>query len=411
MTDSTIMHPLLILGLLLVVGYVAGIAANALRLPRVTGYIAAGLALSPSISGILDKSQVNDHLFFVTDITLGIIAFAIGGSLLISRVKMVGRQILWITLSQGMGAMLFAGFALYAAGLFTPTLHVFGSVVFLNILIIGGAISVATAPAAVLAVLHEIRAKGTLTTVLLGIVALDDALTIMLFSIAATVTQALLATGSTANAGIVHGFIEIGGSLAIGTIGGYILPRMMGSTKRAEIHLTAVLGIIFLIGGVCNHLGFSALLSNMMMGFVVVNGMRHADHLFHELATIEESLYCLFFALAGAHFDIGVLPASLGLGAALLIGRFSGKILGTVAGARFSHAPQKIKKYLGITLLPQAGLSVGLILLARPLLPEEIYELLLNALLASVILNEILAPPLLKWALTKAGESLSESRP
>jgi Kef-type K+ transport system membrane component KefB len=146
----------------------------------------------------------------------------------------------------------------------------------------------------------------------------------------------------------------------------------------------------------------------MMMGFIITNRVKHADDLFQQLDLIEETVFCLFFCLAAAHFDINALKTSALLGIVLLAGRFLGKLAGTYIGGKISHAPPQVYRYLGLTLLPQAGLSLGLIFLAAPILPAEIFELLLSAMLASIIMNEIISPPLVKWAITKVGESSTD---
>ncbi len=405
--NHLVFHPLLVLGLLLISGYVAGRAANALRLPWVTGYIVAGMIMSPSITGILSRSQVETHLEFVSDMALSLIAYAIGGSLCMSRVKMLGKPILWISLTEGVGALVFTSLAVYVASYFSPALRANGPEVFICIILIMGTVSVGTAPAATLAVVHELRARGALTTTLLGVVALDDALSIILFSWAITVAGYLLDAGAGTNLGLFHGILEIAGALTIGTIGGLSLTYLAGSRQRAGIHLLVIFGIVFLVSGIAIRFSFSPLLANIMTGFVMTNTMKHADHILQQLETVEESIYCLFFALAGAHLDIGVLTTSTLLGIILLLGRFAGKFAGTILGARISHAPAMVRKYLGITLLPQAGLSLGLIFLAQPFLPSEAYGVLVNAMLACVIINEFVSPPMVKWALNRVGEARS----
>jgi len=399
------LNPLLMLGLLLVAGYLFGLAANRVKLPRVTGYIIAGLVLSPSVTGILEAHLVESHLVFVTDMALAIIAFAIGGSLRMSQIRALEGPILWITLTQGLGALVFASGATLAAGLLVPKLSAAGSAEMLAVMVIVGSISVATAPAAVLSIVHEARAKGPLTTTLLGTVALDDGLTIILFSWAMTTASALQGTGLGSLSEVRQAGIEIGGALAAGLMGGLLLCELIKKARRPEVHLVAVLGLIFLVNGVSLRFGLSALLANMMMGFVIANRFTGGFDPVHQLEQLEEPIYCLFFSLAGAHFDLGVISTSASLGLLLLAGRAAGKMLGTSLGARISRAPRAVRRFLGATLLPQAGLSLGLILLARPLLPVELYDLLLNAILVSVMVNELVAPPLVKWALKRAGES------
>lgn len=397
-------HPLFILGLILITGYFAAQTANILHLPRISGYICIGLILSPSISGMLSFQQI-DHLFGITsEIALAFIAYSIGGSLLLSRVKGLGKQILWINLTQGCGAFVCTCLAVYATTHFLPSLISDSRNTFFSFVLILGGISVATAPAATMAVVHEIRAKGPLTTTLLGVVALDDALSIIIFTGVMTIAGQL-AFGSTASSFLVQGMMIILGAVAVGFLGGLIFSHVLESSKRPETNLMLTLGVIFLVSGLSHTFGFSALLANMTMGFVIANRIKHADDVFHQLDVIEETIFCLFFTLAAAHFDSKVFLTSFFLGTVLLIGRFIGKIGGTFLGGFISKASPKVYRNLGITLLPQAGLSLGLTFLAEPILPSGVFEVLLSAILVSTILNEIISPPLVKFAIARTGEN------
>lgn len=300
-------QPLSILGLILVVGYFAGRAANFLRLPRISGYIVTGLLFSPSISGLISFQQIDLLFNFTSEIALAFIAYSIGGSLKMSRVRGLGKEILWINLAEGSGAFICTCLAIYATASFLPPFISENHKTFISVILILGGISVATAPAATMAVLHELRAKGPLTTTLLGVVALDDALSIVIFTGAITIASQLL-SGSVDSSLLGQGFMTIAGA-------------------------SALLGII------------------------------------------------------------------------LLVGRFLGKLGGTLLGGRISRTPALIYIHLGPALLPQAGLSLGLIFLAKPILPVEIFDTILSALLVSIIINEFISPPLVKWAITKAGES------
>lgn len=396
--------PLFILGLILVAGYFASRTANFLHLPRISGYIVIGLVFSPSINGIISLQQIESLFSFISEIALAIIAYSIGGSLLMSRVRWLGKEILWINLAQGVGAFICTCLAVYVAGPFLSPLISENSNTFISSILILGGISVATAPAATMAVTHELRAKGPLTTTLLGVVALDDALSIIIFTGAITIAGQLL-FGNMDSSLFMHGIITVAGAIAVGLLGGLIFSNYLEPSKRMEITFMLTLGAIFLVSGLSNAFGFSPLLANMVMGFVIINKVKHADDLFHQLDIIEETIFCLFFTLAAAHFDTEVFATSFLLGAVLLVGRFIGKLGGTFLGGRISKASPTIYRNLGMALLPQAGLSLGLIFLAKPILPAELFDVLLSAMLVSIVLNEIISPPLVKYAITKAGET------
>ena len=402
--DHQPLSPFLTLGFILVAGYFAGKLANYCRLPQISGYIIVGLVLSPSITGILAKEDVDAIFGFTSEMALSIIAYSIGGSLKMSQVRELGKEIFWITFAQGLGAFICTILAFYTASHFLALPESVDETLFICMALIFGGISVATAPAATMAIVHELRAKGPLTTTLLGVVALDDALSVIIFSGVVTIVMHLSGTNIADNSVIFDGLMEIGGALLTGLLAGLIFSHFFASWKRPELTLMLSMGAIFLVTGLSHHFAFSSLLANMTMGFVVTNRVAHADDLFHQLDLIEETIFCLFFTLAAAHFDSKVFTASASLGVIILTGRFIGKLSGTYLGGKASKAPVQVTRFLGITLLPQAGLSLGLIFLAEPIVPPEIFELLLSAMLASIILNEIISPPLVKWVLCKSGE-------
>ncbi|MDH3349664.1 MAG: cation:proton antiporter [Desulfobulbaceae bacterium] len=402
--SHTIFQPLFTLGLILFAGYFVGKAANFFHLPRISGYIFTGLAFSPSISGIIAPQQIDILFGFTSEIALAFIAYSIGGSLLISRVKVLGKQIMWINTAQGIGAFACTSLAVYFVGSYLPPFLTENENIFISVILILGGISVATAPAATMAVIHELRAKGPLTTTLLAVVALDDGLTIVIFSGAIT-TANLLLTGSVDHAIILQGIITIAGAILVGLVGGLTCSYFLDPSKRPETNFMLTIGAIFLVNGLSHNFDCSPLLANMVMGFVIINKIEQADDLFHQLDIIEESIYCLFFTLAAAHFDTNVFATSALLGIVLLTGRFIGKLGGTFLGGKISKTSPRIYRNLGITLLPQAGLSLGLIFLAKPILSVQIFDLLLSAMLVSIIINEIISPPLVKWAITRAGEN------
>ncbi|MEW6428496.1 MAG: cation:proton antiporter [Thermodesulfobacteriota bacterium] len=400
--------PLFTLGLLLIAGSLAGTAAHHFGIPRISGYILTGLLLSPSVSGLLPAAQVESLFAFTSQMALAVIAYSIGGSLQMKKMRNLGGAILSITLCQGLGA--FACTCL-AVSIASPLLSFAGNgsaVPLASIILVLGAISVATAPAATLALVHELRSRGPLTTTLLGVVALDDGLCIVIFSAALTIAGHLGGIATAGGSMFWRGILEVAGALALGLSAGFFLRLCLSPGKRADINLLFTLGAVFLVNSLADYLRISPLLANMAMGLFIINGMSHADDLFHQLDLFEELVFCLFFSLAAAHFNIAVLQSSALLGAILLLGRFAGKLAGSYLGGILSGAPGHVRRYLGITLLPQAGLSLGLIFLARPILTPEIFEVLLSAMLAAIIMNEIVSPPLVKWALHRAGETHPE---
>lgn len=365
------------------------------------------MILSPSVLGIFHRHLVEDQLAIITDIALGIIAFSIGGSLDLLKVRKLGKLIFWITIFQGTGAFLLVTGAivvsrslLFGHSQFLPS-H------FLAMALVVGALSAATAPAATLSIIREYRAKGPMTTILLGVVTLDDALTILFFSFSIAVAGGLMAQSPLSAADILLGPTkEIVIALMAGGAMGVFLKLMAPVITRRSAMLGVVLGAIFLTGGLAATFHSSALLANMILGFFVVNFVRQSEDLFTVIDGVEESIFAMFFVLAGAHLDLGTMSTAGWLAGFIVIGRFSGKFFGARMGAWISGAPVTVRKYLGFGLLPKAGVTVGLVLMARELMgASELTDLMVNAVLASVIINELMSPLLVRYAIVKSGEA------
>jgi len=402
-------HLLTYIGLLLLLSYAGGKIANHFKAPRVTGYLVIGMLMSPSVLGLFHERLVKEELTLITDMALAIIAFAIGGSLGLVSLKRIGRQIAWINLTEALGSFFVVTGILT---LFFPLLHRSGTIstsywnLYFPMVLVIGAICAATAPAAIMAIVHEYASKGPLTTILLGVVALDDALAILFYAFASVVAHALVNHEAiTFQHFLFSPSLSILISLFVGGAVGLCLRVLMRFVTRREAMLGVIVGAIFLTGGLCNSLEASLLLSNMMLGFVVTNFVVHHEDLFEVVEGIEEPIFGMFFTLAGAHLDLGVMQTAGWLALLITFGRFSGKFLGSRLGAQLSHAPQVVKKYLGLALLPTAGVTVGLVLEAKEIFgPTQLSEMMVNAVLGSVIINEILTPFFVRFSLTKAGE-------
>jgi len=401
-------HVLVQIGVLILLGYAAGWAAKKVSLPRISGYIVAGMLLS--LSGLVGKGIVLEKLSLLTDLALGIIAFSIGGALKIERVRKVGWPIFWITIFEASGAFLLVSGALilfFGAAWPGSPLPVEKVTSFA---ILTGAVCVATAPATVLGVIHEYRSRGPVTTVLLGIVTLDDAMAIILFSIAGGIAGSLMGgdTSIVASALFDPGR-EIFLSLFIGAAAGLLLKMIMAATKRRGALLGVSLGAIFLVSGMALSLNASPLLACMALGFTLVNLLGQPDLWFDAVEGIEEPIFALFFVIAGAHLELKVLLTAGGMGLVLILSRALGKYAGSSLGACVTSSSAQVKKYIPLGLLSQAGVAIGLVLAAKNVLPDpELSRLMVNAVLASVIFNELAAPPLIRYALARAGEIRKE---
>lgn len=413
MNDWLVINILEALGIFFLCGYFGGRFANWLKFPRVTGYILAGILLSPSVSGIIPAVLIRDKFSIVTDIALAIIAYSIGGSLEFSRLKQLGKSIVWINVTESLGAFVITFVITATLGAWIVKLilpQASWLQVCLPLALIIGAVSAATAPAAVLAIVHEYQARGPLTTTLLGVVALDDGMAIILYAFASCIVGALTRVRGTSMIYkmAVEPFIVILGSVLLGVIFGFFLALLSAWVKKKGSLLVVILGSILLCAGIAVHLRLSPLLASMMLGFYVVNRAKKCDVLFEAVENIEETIFAIFFTLAGAHFDLTVIKTAGIISVLIVVSRFTGKFMGAWLGAGFSHAPAVVKKYLGYALLPTAGVTIGLILMAEPLMEPRVAEIMVNAVLGAVIISELIAPPLVKFALTRAGEAIKE---
>ncbi len=394
----------LALGVMITVGVLGGVLSNRVSFPRVTGYIIVGIVLSPSVLNLVSVPML-ESLDIITHIALAIIAYLIGASLRLESIKKLGRSIAIITPFESLIAWLCVTLALAFIG--PRILAVPGAAFarnYLPVALVIGAIACATAPAVTMAVIREYKAKGPLTTTLLAVVALDDAIAVTAFAVSVGVAQSL--AGGVAVLSPYHMFappaLEITKSIGIGVGLGFVLINMVKLAKSRALLLLVVLGVIILCAGATNYLGASLIMANMMVGFVVANRGSNEEAV-TVMSSIEDVVFAVFFVLAGMHFDSSVMGTA-GILAAVVFGfRFLGKYLGVRAGARLSHAPEVVKKYLAFGLAPQAGVALGLALLAKTMFPT-LGNIMFNVVLASVIINELVSPPMTKYAISSAGE-------
>jgi Kef-type K+ transport system membrane component KefB len=392
----------LAIGIIVVAGFLGGLAAEKLKLPRITGYIIVGVLLSPSVLNIIPAETVG-NMGIVTDIALGIIAYLIGGSLKVESLRGLGKSVTWITVFQSLGAWFLVTLVLVLLGHLVIPDQTFWQAYFPMAFIIG-AIACATAPAATMAIVSEYKARGPFTTTLLAVVALDDAIGVIAFAIALGISQPLISSaGISAYQMLAVPFLHMVESVAIGAVFAIVLLNISKLVKTRELLLVIVFGMIMLCAGVTSYLGISSILANMVVGFIIVNRVK-SQEMFAVVEEIEDVLYAMFFVLAGLHFDLSVLKTAGILALLIVLSRYSGKYIGTRMGAKIAHAPDAVKKYLGLALLPQAGIAIGLSLLAAPQFPT-FGDVLLNGVLASVIINELVTPPLTKYAIFKSGEA------
>lgn len=365
--------------------------ARKLGLPNVTGYLIGGLLLGPSFLNILQSSDTG-MINFVNEVALSAIAFNVGGEFLLKDFRKLGKEIFIITIAEVVGVVTLVFGVMFV--IFNQS-FVFSLIV--------ASMSAATAPAGTLMVIQQYRAKGPLTNTILPVTALDDALGIMVFGFALSISKLVL-DGSTASVMMfLAPVIEIILSLALGAVIGFILSRVSNYAKSQEEMLIMSLFFVLASTGIAKYLNLSPLLSGMMIGAVHVNLNANPNRMFSVLNQFTPPIHLLFFAFAGASLDLSVLSKISLLGAGYVASRFFGKVIGASVGARVAKSEPTIVKYLGLALLPQGGISIGLSMVVSQQLPQ-ISDNVITLILFSVLVFEIAGPILAKFAITKAGE-------
>ena len=398
------MNLILAVGIMIVIGFLGGLASEKFKFPMITGYILIGVLLSPSLLNIIPRETVGE-LDIITDVALGIIAYLIGGSLHWVDLRRLAKSIAWIIPLESLGSWFLVTLVLASLGSLIMPDETFWQTCFPMAFIIG-AISCATAPAATMAIISECRAKGPFTTTLLAVVGLDDVIAVVAFAIASGISRPLVNGAESISFYQMLGtpFLHIIESISIGIAFAIVLMHTIRLARTRELLLVVVFGMIMLCTGVSTYLGLSLILANMVAGFIIANKVKRRE-MFLVVEEIENVVYVIFFVLAGLHFDLSVMKLAGILALLIVIARCLGKYMGVRVGAGISHAPDNVKKYLGLALLPKAGVTVGLVLMASLEFPT-FGVLMLNAVLASTIINELIAPPLSKYAIFKSGEAM-----
>lgn len=385
-------NEVVVLGLLLLGGYIGGEVANFLKFPAVTGYIVMGIFLGPSVLNFVPSHMIQEFNF-IEVLGLSLVALIIGGDLHLDTLKRIGHTVVVITIVQA-----FSTFMLVSLSLKYILKIPIQTTLFL------GAIASATAPAATVAVIKQYKAKGPLTDSLLAIVAMDDAACIILFSLVAAVVGVL--NGGKEKGLLIHIALplwEIGGSIALGVIMGTILTLILRKKIRQKHEMMIILiGAAFLFGEIAEIMGLSALLFNMTAGLTLVN-LDPNPLFFKCLEDIELPVFIVFFSLAGATLNLKILLKNWAIGLLFVLSRAVGKIGGVYIGGKASGANKYIQKYLGFAMLPQAGVAIALALKIQTTYPD-LAGLITSVVLASVAINELVGPLGTKFAITSAGE-------
>lgn len=362
-----------------------------LKLPNVTGYLIIGLLAGPYCLKILSRDIIN-QFSIIPNIALGFIAFSIGAEFKLNYLKKVGKAPVIIAFLEGFGATLVVDIILIALG---------NDVSFSLIL---GSIAAATAPAATLMVVRQYKAKGPVTDMLLPVVAIDDAVAIISFGLSVAIAKAINSSESMSlAAALLDPLIEIFGAIIFGAVLGMILSLLTRWFTGRGNRLSVTIALILFCIGVSNAIGFSPLMACMAMSAIYVNISNVSDKVFEQVDRFTPPIFMLFFFVSGADLDISIIPSVGVIGLLYVVFRVVGKVLGSAVGAKISKVDPVIKKYLGFTLVPQAGVAIGLTTIAMEVVPEYGIQIRTIVLCATVI-YELFGPVVTKIALKKAGE-------
>lgn len=403
---------LISLAIALLVGLLLSRLAKLIHLPAVTAYLVGGLLIGPFVLGQLGIDGIGfpsfaklDEMKILTQIALGFIAFVIGNEFRLSSLKSMGRQAIVVGIFQAVITTVVVDIALIALHFINP------EIISLPAAITLGAIASATAPAATLMVVKQYNAKGPLTKLLLMVVAIDDAVGLVLFSISFGIAGALEQGSANITSILLEPLIEIALSLILGAVLGLLLNVLSkyfhSRGKRISLCVAFVLAAVgiscfsFTVGNI--KIGFSLLLVCMMMGTFFCNLCKESESLMERLDRWATPINILFFVLSGAALDLEVLtkPLVLLIGVVYIIFRSTGKISGSFLSCKMTKCDKKTTSHLGITLLPQAGVALGMALTAKSLQSGSIIE---SVVLFSVLIYELIGPTLTKRSLKAAGE-------
>ncbi|MCQ2496203.1 MAG: cation:proton antiporter [Lachnospiraceae bacterium] len=363
-----------------------------IKLPNVTGYLLVGLLVGPYCINLI-PADIVESLGIIPKVALGFIAFSIGAEFKFSYLKKVGKAPIIIAIFESVGAVAVVDIVLIALGY---------DVAFSLCL---GAIAAATAPAATLMVVKQYKARGPVTETLLPVVALDDAVALMCFGISVAVAKAIEHTAGDESIvmTIISPLLEIIAALALGVIFGMIFRFAVKWFTGRGNRLAVTYAMVFVCIGLGEMFGLSSLLACMALGATLVNTSSVSDIIFEQTDRMTPPVFMMFFFLSGAELDIAIIPEVGVIGIVYVLARVAGKMLGAWSGAKISHAEKNVQKFLGFTLIPQAGVAIGLATTAMSVVPDYGPKIR-TIILCGTVIYELTGPVITKLALKKAGE-------
>lgn len=384
------MNILIYLAMALIISLLSSKVMKLIKLPNVTGYLLVGLLCGPYCLKLFPENII-ESLSIIPEVALGFIAFSIGAEFKLSYLKKVGKSPVIIAITEAVGAVLVVDIALIVSGQDIP------------FSLCLGAIAAATAPAATLMVVKQYKAKGPVTETLLPVVALDDAAALMCFGISVAVAKAISGGSDSIVMTILSPLYEIVIALVLGAILGVIFKFLTKWFTGRGNRLGITYALVFACIGLGDLLEVSSLLACMAMGAVYVNLSKEAEKVFEQTDRMTPPIFMLFFFISGADLNIYLIPKVGIIGIIYVLCRVIGKLLGAAFGARVSGAAPVVRKYLGFTLVPQAGVAIGLAATAMTVVPQY-GQTIRTIILCGTVIYELTGPLITKLALKKAGE-------
>ncbi|SKC89720.1 cation:proton antiporter [Maledivibacter halophilus] len=387
------MNALYYVSIVLISGIIMARIISKLNLPYVTGYLLGGIIIGPSFLNLVPK-DISTGLLIISEMALGFIAYSIGSEFNIEYMKKLGKSMFLITLLESLGAVLMV---------FVTMFIIFKQPLSFSLIL--ASIAATTAPAATIMVIRQYKAKGKLVDTLLPVVAIDDAIGIIVFGIVVSIAKQVSNSinGFSLTSGLLTPIWEIGAALVLGIVIGFVLTLVSRKAKGRDELLSIVIATICLSIGIANFLNISTLLLCMTIGAVISNISPNNMKVITITDSFTPPIYIMFFTLAGVELDIRLMKYVGLLGIGYIIARVAGKVLGAYLGCKLSNMPKKVQNYLGLTLIPQAGVAIGLSMTAQLDFPE-VGAKVRTIILGATIVYELIGPAITKYALMKSGD-------
>ena len=385
---------LLYLAIALFLCLLSGKVVKQFKLPNVTGYLIIGLLAGPSVLGIVNKGMVGNFAI-ISKIALGFIAFSIGTEFEFKYIKKLGAAPVIIAIFESIGATSFVIAAMILFGM--PV----------ELALIMGAIAAATDPAATILVAKQYKANGPVTRTLIPVVAIDDATALMSYGICVAIAK-VYTTGKISPTTLIAPVREIFGSLIVGIFMGFVFTILIKFYTGRGNRLAITIAMVALAVSLSDYADLSPLLTCMAMSITVVNTSGNCKVVFEQMDRMTPPIFMMFFFMSGAGLDIGILPTIGALGCLYIVFRVVGKLVGAAIGGKLSKAEPNVRKFLGIGLIPQAGVAIGLASMSGAIVPQ--YSSRITAVvLCGTVIYELVGPVLTKITLTHIGEIKKEA--